>query len=218
MTYIKRLLRKSRDLVYVWGSSLTGRMLVAFYAKLWYDERKVIPGVPAGWGKHRHLLLSATMSGLAAVLLFCRVLRLEIRTITNRKLRRDEYTMNLKRVHHIAIIGSNYQQSKHFYVDLLGFSIVRENYRPERDDYKIDLQLDGMELELFIIKNCPKRPSYPEAYGLRHLAFAVDSVDDTVRELNKRGITTEPIKFDTYTGKRMTFFYDPDNLPLEIHE
>ena len=126
--------------------------------------------------------------------------------------------MNLKKVHHIAIIGINYEQSKHFYVDLLGFSIVRENYRPERDDYKIDLQLDGMELELFIMKNCPKRPSYPEAYGLRHLAFAVGSVDDTVRELNKRGITTEPIRLDTYTGKRMTFFYDPDNLPLEIHE
>ena len=126
--------------------------------------------------------------------------------------------MNLKKVHHIAIIGSDYEKSKHFYVDLLGFSIVRENYRPERDDYKIDLQLDGMELELFIMKNCPKRPSYPEAYGLRHLAFVVDSVDDTVRELNKRGITTEPIRLDTYTGKRMTFFYDPDDLPLEIHE
>ena len=119
--------------------------------------------------------------------------------------------MNLKKVHHIAIIGSNYEQSKHFYVDLLGFSIIR-------DDYKIDLQLDGIELELFIIKNCPKRPSYPEAYGLRHLAFAVDSVDDTVRELNKKGIITEPIRFDIYTGKKMTFFYDPDNLPLEIHE
>ena len=118
--------------------------------------------------------------------------------------------MNLKKVHHIAIIGSNYEQSKHFYVDLLGFSIIRENYRPERDDYKIDLQLDGIELELFIIKNCPKRPSY--------LAFAVDSVDDTVRELNKKGIITEPIRFDIYTGKKMTFFYDPDNLPLEIHE
>ena len=100
--------------------------------------------------------------------------------------------MNLKKVHHIAIIGSNYEQSKHFYVDLLGFSVIREN--------------------------CPKRPSYPEAYGLRHLAFAVDSVDNTVRELNERGIITEPIRFDIYTGKRMTFFYDPDNLPLEIHE
>lgn len=126
--------------------------------------------------------------------------------------------MNLKKVHHIAIIGSDYEKSKHFYADLLGFSIIRENYRPERDDYKIDLQLDEIELELFIIKNCPKRPSYPEAYGLGHLAFAVDSVDDTVRELNKRGIITEPIRLDTYTGKRMTFFHDPDNLPLEIHE
>ena len=126
--------------------------------------------------------------------------------------------MNLKKVHHIAIIGSDYEKSKHFYVDLLGFSIIRENYRPERDDYKIDLQLDEIELELFIIKNCPKRPSYPEAYGLRHLAFAVYSVDDTVRELNKMGIITEPIRLDTYTGKKMTFFHDPDNLPLEIHE
>ena len=98
----------------------------------------------------------------------------------NMKWERGKHTMNLKKVHHIAIIGSNYEQSKHFYVDLLGFSIVQENYRPERDDYKIDLQLDDMELELFIIKNCPKRPSYPEAYGLRHLAFAVDSVDNTV--------------------------------------
>lgn len=91
-------------------------------------------------------------------------------------------------------------------MDLLGFSIIRENYRPERDDYKIDLQLDEIELELFIIKNCPKRPSYPEAYGLRHLAFAVDSVENTVRELNKKGIITEPIRFDIYTGKKMTSF------------
>ena len=131
---------------------------------------------------------------------------------------RGKYAMNLKKVHHIAIIGSNYEKSRRFYVDLLGFSVIRENYRPEREDYKIDLQLDGMELELFIIKNCPKRPSYPEAYGLRHLAFAVDSVDDTVRELNKRGIPTEPIRVDAYTGKKMTFLSDPDNLPLEIHE
>ena len=74
------------------------------------------------------------------------------------------------------------------------------------------------KLVMLPIKNCPKRPSYPEAYGLRHLAFAVDSVDDTVRELNKRGIITESIRLDTYTGKKMTFFHDPDNLPLEIHE
>ena len=126
--------------------------------------------------------------------------------------------MNLQKVHHIAIIGSDYEKSKHFYVDILGFSVIRENYRPERDDYKIDLKLDGMELELFIIKNCPKRPSYPEAYGLRHLAFAVDSVDEAVRDLNEKGIVTEPVRLDAYTGKKMTFFHDPDNLPLEIHE
>ncbi|MBE6050190.1 MAG: VOC family protein [Clostridium sp.] len=126
--------------------------------------------------------------------------------------------MNLRKVHHIAIIGSNYEKSKHFYVDLLGFSVIRENYREERDDYKIDLQLNDMELELFIIKNCPQRMSYPEAYGLRHLAFAVNSVEQTVKELNEKGIETEPIRIDDYTGKKMTFFYDPDGLPLEIHE
>ncbi len=126
--------------------------------------------------------------------------------------------MNLQTVHHIAIIGSDYEKSKHFYVEQLGFSVIRENYRAERDDYKIDLQLNGMELELFIIKNCPKRPSYPEAYGLRHLAFAVESVEQTVRELEEKGIATEPIRVDDYTGKKMTFFYDPDGLPLEIHE
>lgn len=126
--------------------------------------------------------------------------------------------MNLQTVHHIAIIGSDYEKSKHFYVDLLGFSVIRENYRKERDAYKIDLQLQGMELELFIIKNCPKRPSYPEAYGLRHLAFAVKSVDEAVKELNGKGIATEPIRIDAYTGRKMTFFFDPDGLPLEIHE
>ena len=125
--------------------------------------------------------------------------------------------MKLTKVHHIAIIGSDYEKSKHFYVDLLGFEVIRENYREERDDYKIDLQLDDLEIELFIVKNCPKRPSYPEAYGLRHLAFYVDSVEETVKELNAKGIETEPIREDTYTGKKMTFFFDPDGLPLEIH-
>ena len=126
--------------------------------------------------------------------------------------------MNLNKVHHVAIIGSDYEKSKHFYVDQLGFKIIRENYREDRDDYKIDLQLDDLELELFITKNCPKRPSFPEAYGLRHLAFHVDSVEETVKELNGLGIETEPIRHDTYTNKKMTFFFDPDGLPLEIHE
>lgn len=126
--------------------------------------------------------------------------------------------MDLQKVHHIAIIGSNYEASKKFYTDLLGFQVIRENYREERDDYKIDLALGDMELELFIIKDCPKRPSYPEAYGLRHLAFAVESVEKTVNELNSLGIETEPVRIDEFTGKRMTFFHDPDGLPLEIHE
>lgn len=125
--------------------------------------------------------------------------------------------MNLNKVHHIAIIGSDYHKSKDFYVNKLGFSVVRENYRPERDDYKIDLQLDGLELELFIMKNHPERLS-PEAYGLRHLAFWVESVDETVKELNALGIETEPVRRDDYTHKKMTFFKDPDGLPLEIHE
>lgn len=126
--------------------------------------------------------------------------------------------MNLNTIHHVAIIGSNYEKSRHFYVDLLGFQVIRENYRAERDDYKIDLQFGDCELELFIIKGCPKRPSYPEAYGLRHLAFKVESVEETVKELNARGIQTEPIRTDAYTEKKMTFFQDPDGLPLEIHE
>lgn len=126
--------------------------------------------------------------------------------------------MNLTKVHHVAIIGSDYEASRHFYVDLLGFSVVRENYRADREDWKIDLQLADLELELFIIPGRPARPSYPEANGLRHLAFAVESVEDTVRELAERGIDCEPIRMDTFTGKPMTFFSDPDGLPLEIHE
>lgn len=126
--------------------------------------------------------------------------------------------MRLSKVHHIAIIGSDYRKSRHFYVDLLGFHVIRENFREERGDYKIDLQLDDLELELFIIPNCPKRPSYPEAYGLRHLAFHVESVDKMVTELAEKGIETEPVRIDPYTNKKMTFFSDPDGLPLEIHE
>ena len=126
--------------------------------------------------------------------------------------------MNLSKVHHVAIIGSDYEKSRYFYVDLLGYKVIRENFREARKDYKIDLQLDYLELELFIVPDCPKRLSYPEAYGLRHLAFYVENVEETVKELNEKGIETEPIRVDEYTGKRMTFFSDPDGLPLEIHE
>ena len=121
-------------------------------------------------------------------------------------------------IHHIAIICSNKDAAVDFYVNKLGFPIVRENYRPERDDWKIDLKLnDATELELFIMKDHPARPS-PEAYGLRHLAFRVPSVDETVAELAGKGIECEPIRYDTFTGEKMTFFHDPDGLPIEIHE
>lgn len=126
--------------------------------------------------------------------------------------------MNLQNVHHIAIIVSDYEKSKHFYVDLLGFTIIRENYRAERKDYKLDLQLGDCELEIFGIAGSPKRPSYPEACGLRHLAFKVEDIEKTVNELNELGIVTENIRLDEITGKKMTFFKDPDDLPLELHE
>ena len=127
--------------------------------------------------------------------------------------------MNLSAIHHVAIIVSDYEASKEFYVNKLGFSIIRENYRPERKDWKLDLRLsDSVELEIFAEENPPKRVNRPEACGLRHMAFQVDCVEETVNELAARVIVCEPIRVDTYTGKRMTFFFDPDGLPLELHE
>lgn len=121
-------------------------------------------------------------------------------------------------IHHIAIICSDKDAALDFYVDKLGLPIIRENYRPERDDWKIDLRLsDTTELELFIMKGHPQRLS-PEAYGLRHLAFKVASVDEMVAELEEKGIECEPVRTDAFTGEKMTFFQDPDGLPLEIHE
>lgn len=124
----------------------------------------------------------------------------------------------LKRIHHVAIIVSDYPKSRAFYVDKLGFEVVRENYRPARRDYKLDLRLGDAELEIFGIPQSPERPSYPEARGLRHLAFQVDDVDSAVEWLKARGIECEDVRLDEFTGKRMTFFKDPDGLPLEIHE
>lgn len=127
--------------------------------------------------------------------------------------------MKLSRIHHIAIITSDYDKTIDFYVNKLGFNIIRENYRLERKDWKLDLRVNEFtELEIFVESNPPKRVNRPEACGLRHLAFYVDSVEQTVRELEKVGINCEPIRFDDYTGKKMTFFHDPDGLPLEIHE
>ncbi len=127
--------------------------------------------------------------------------------------------MELSRIHHIAIITSDYDKTIEFYVKKLGFNIIRENYRLERKDWKLDLRVNEFtELEIFVESNPPKRVNRPEACGLRHLAFYVDSVEQTVSELEKVGINCEPIRLDDYTGKKMTFFHDPDGLPLEIHE
>ena len=126
--------------------------------------------------------------------------------------------MNLNSIHHIAIIASNYEISKNFYVNILGFEIIRENYRKERNSYKLDLKIGNSEIELFSMNECPKRLTRPEACGLRHLAFYVDNIEDVIAELNSKGIDTEPIRIDEYTGKKFTFFNDPDGLPLELHE
>ena len=119
--------------------------------------------------------------------------------------------MNLSKIHHIAIIVSDYEAAKEFYVNKLGFSVIRENYRPERKDWKLDLRVnEHTELEIFAEENPPKRVNRPEACGLRHLAFCVESVEQTVNELAEVGIECEPIRVDDYTGKKMTFFHDPD--------
>ncbi len=127
--------------------------------------------------------------------------------------------MQFDSIHHIAIIVSDIQAAKEFYVNKLGFPIIRENYRADRDDWKLDLRVNAQtELEIFAEKAPPKRVNRPEACGLRHLAFRVDSVEDTVRELENLGIPCEPVRLDAYTAKKMTFFFDPDGLPIEIHE
>lgn len=127
--------------------------------------------------------------------------------------------MNLSRIHHIAIIVSDYEVSKDFYVNKLGFQIVRENYRPERNDWKLDLKVnETTELEIFGVKNPPARVTRPEAAGLRHLAFFTDNIEETVSELKEKGIVTEPIRVDEFSGKKFTFFADPDGLPIELHE
>jgi glyoxylase I family protein len=121
-------------------------------------------------------------------------------------------------MHHIAIIASDYQQAKSFYVDKLGFKVIREHHRPEKQDTKIDLAFGSSEIELFVVAKPPKRPSYPEAAGLRHLAFRVTNIEQVVAELEAKGIPCEPIRLDSFTNKKMTFFQDPDGLPLELHE
>lgn len=125
----------------------------------------------------------------------------------------------LLRIHHAAIICSDYVASRHFYTDVLGLTVLAENYRTARDSWKLDLQLpDGSQVELFSMPQAPKRPSYPEACGLRHLAFAVADLPAWVKYLTGLGIAVEQLRLDEYTGKRFVFFQDPDHLPLELYE
>ncbi len=125
----------------------------------------------------------------------------------------------LHSVHHVAIIASNYEVSKRFYVNVLGLKVIAENYRAARASYKLDLALpDGSQVELFSFPNPPPRPSTPEACGLRHLAFVVRDIERSVRWLESQSVIVEPIRIDEYTQKRYTFFKDPDGLPLELYE
>ncbi|WP_310487797.1 VOC family protein [Chamaesiphon sp. VAR_69_metabat_338] len=127
--------------------------------------------------------------------------------------------MKVNKIHHVAIICSDYIKSKRFYVDILKFSIISETYRAERDSYKLDLQVSDRDtIELFSFPSPPPRPSQPEACGLRHLAFEVDNIEESVEYLISCGIEVEPVRIDSLTGKKFTFFKDPDNLPLEIYE
>lgn len=127
--------------------------------------------------------------------------------------------MNLKRIHHIAITCSDYEASKDFYVNKLGLKPIREVYREEGESYKLDLALEGeYVIELFSFPEAPGRPSYSEARGMRHLAFEVDDIEESIKELKLNGIDTEEIRVDPYTEKRFTFFQDPDGLPLELYE
>ena len=124
----------------------------------------------------------------------------------------------LHRQHHIAIICSDWEQAREFYVNKLGFELIREAYRPAQDDYLRMLRLGETTIEIFIKPDCPERVNNPEAKGLRHLAFRVDNAEEAAAWLNSRGIETEPIREDLVNGGKFTFFRDPDGLPLEIHE
>ncbi|WP_460670973.1 SMU1112c/YaeR family gloxylase I-like metalloprotein [Larkinella ripae] len=127
--------------------------------------------------------------------------------------------LQLKHVHHIAIICSDYERSKHFYTEILGLEILQEINRAARSSYKLDLALNGQYvIELFSFPNPPARPSRPEALGLRHLAFAVENVEAAKTALEAAGVAVEPIRIDEQTGRRFTFFSDPDGLPLEFYE
>ncbi|NJK39225.1 MAG: VOC family protein [Oscillatoriales cyanobacterium RM1_1_9] len=126
--------------------------------------------------------------------------------------------MQIRRIHHVAIICSNYAVSKHFYTVILGFPVIQETFRAPRNSYKLDLKVgDRDQIELFSFPDPPQRPSHPEACGLRHLAFEVEDLPGSVTQLQTQGVEVEPIRIDELTGKQFTFFKDPDGLPLEIY-
>jgi glyoxylase I family protein len=125
----------------------------------------------------------------------------------------------LKAVHHIAIICSDYEKSKHFYTNVLGFEIDREVFRAERNSFKLDLSLGGQYIiELFSFPDPPQRPSRPESTGLRHIAFQVEDIQLAIEALREKQVVTEPVRTDEFTGKKFTFFADPDDLPIELYE
>ena len=126
--------------------------------------------------------------------------------------------MKFNKIHHVAIICSNYKISKEFYVEKLGLEIINEAYREERDSYKLDLKLGDNQIELFSFPTPPKRTNSPEACGLRHLALEVNDINESVKELESKGIEVEDIRVDEFTGKKYTFFKDPDDLPLELYQ
>lgn len=124
----------------------------------------------------------------------------------------------LSSIHHIALIVSNYEKSKAFYTEVLGLEIIQEVYREERQSYKLDLALNGVYIiELFSFPDYKPRASWPEALGLRHLAFAVEDIEAAIARLQLFQVEVEPLRIDQYTGKKFTFFFDPDGLPLELY-
>ncbi|MEL1244111.1 VOC family protein [Flavobacterium sp. DGU11] len=127
--------------------------------------------------------------------------------------------LSISQIHHIAIICSDYEVSKHFYTKILGFTVIAEHYREERQSYKLDLAVNGTyAIELFSFPAPPARVSLPEAAGLRHLAFAVADIDETIVWLSKNHIKSEPVRIDEFTAARFTFISDPDGLPIEFYE
>ena len=127
--------------------------------------------------------------------------------------------MDIKGIHHVAILTGDYERSKAFYVDILGFKITGETYRAERESYKLDLEINGQyQIELFSFPEFKERASFPEQKGLRHLAFAVENMENSVAELILKGVDVQGIRIDELTGKKFCFFYDPNGQPLELYE